>query len=93
MTRTDDELLALAAKAGAIDTTKPWAPLADDGDALDLMTKLGMLIDVRLSVRVTEATAGAKGRLFRVAVHHQGNPTTATRRAIVELAAAIGAMP
>jgi hypothetical protein len=50
---TDRELLELAAKAAGIvyangwnlATNEPWCPHEDDGDAFQLMVKLGLLYD------------------------------------------------
>jgi hypothetical protein len=59
MNEIDRELLEKAAKAADVGlffrdgepgdsaTGCPWNPLADDGDALRLATKLGMVLDVR----------------------------------------------
>ena len=99
---SDRELLELAAKAAGIDAhvtewsstveddegdyLKPWNPLTDDGDALRLAVKLGLLIDTH-------------GLSSRVALPYQSDwtiekhgtdPLAATRRAIVRAAAEIG---
>lgn len=88
MNRTDDELFALAAKAGGIDTAKVWNALTRDGDAFALAVHLRMLIDIRRGS--TEVTAGAHGRLFRATVLHGADAAAATRRAIVTVAADVG---
>ena len=93
MNRTDDELVALAAKAAGIDTRKPFAPLADDGDTFCLAVTLFMLVDVRKSAQITEVIGAARGHLFRHAAPHGDDPAAATRRAIVEVAAQIGSAP
>jgi hypothetical protein len=90
MSRSDDELLALAAKAGGIDTSKPWAPLADDGDALRLAVKLGMEISIDNGASMSAAnTEHWTGEGY--CEGHANNPFEATRRAIVRAAAEIGA--
>lgn len=85
MTRPDDELLALAAKAGGIDTTKPWNALVDDGDALRLAVRLRMMVIVeRDHVHVIGDDYG-NCRIWTGAT-----PSADVRRAIVEVAAAAG---
>lgn len=87
MTHTDDELLALAAKAGGIDTAKPWAPLTDDGDALRLAVKLRMTVHVeRDHVQVVGDDYG------HCLIWTGATPSEDVRRAIVEVAAEAGEM-
>lgn len=62
-----------------------WSPLTDDGDALRLAVKLGILVDVARFA----TTAIANGDIH-AAEKHNGDPYAATRRAIVRAAAAIG---
>jgi hypothetical protein len=94
--KTDKELLDQAAKAAGyellwgdvhpmIKCTEPehpskthniWNPLADDGDALRLAARLGLLEeDPSLAQKFAEEQG------------HPGDPTAATRRAIVVAAA------
>lgn len=104
---TDRELLELAAKAAGIsgvvtdsymlinEAGKIWNPLTDDGDALRLAVKLGLLIDTHDSIYLQEHSSYASGvtvafgeifieELFDV------DAFAATRRAIVRAAAEIG---
>ena len=101
--KTDRELLELAAKAAgikvriweghtgvmcAIDDDRHgsmWMPLTDDGDALRLAVKLGMLVDVTSHSTVTIVNGYISHK-----EKHNGDQHTATRRAIVRAAAAIG---
>ena len=62
-----------------------WNPLTDDGDALMLAVKLGMLVDVT-AFSVTAIVNGA----ISAKEKHNGDPYSSTRRAIVRAAAAIG---
>jgi hypothetical protein len=93
MTRTDDELLALAAKAGGIDTAKAWAPLADDGDALRLMVRLNISAGSSADADIGGASWADSDAWTYCSVLHNGDAGAATRRAIVECAAKIGARP
>lgn len=97
---TDHELLELAAQAGGYDDAFPghamqmieggWNPLNDDGDALRLAVKLGILflIDVHCG-KVVKKTVVTDGKT-KHEVNHDGDPYAATRRAIVLAAAEIG---
>jgi hypothetical protein len=93
---TDKELLELAAKACGLEEAKmriefnQWNPLTDDGDALRLAVKLGLMLD--------EITQGYRAGHW-VATHTNiescyelaiPDPYAATRRAIVRAAAEIG---
>jgi len=95
---TDRELLELAARAAGELTPSwygnqsymegvlsRWNPLTDDGDALRLAVKLGMLVDVT-AFSVTAIVNGT----ISAQEKHNGDPYAATRRAIVRAAAAIG---
>lgn len=63
-----------------------WNPLTDDGDALRLAVKLGLLIDVSLKMQTTDA-----GTSYYVCeLHRNSDPYAATRRAITRAAAEIG---
>lgn len=58
----------------------PWNPLADDGDALRLAVKLGLVVDA--------GTHHASAGMGQWSAHPGGrNPHAATRRAIVRAAA------
>jgi hypothetical protein len=93
---TDRELLELAAKACGLEEAKmriefnQWNPLDDDGDALRLAVKLGLMLD--------EITQGYMAGHW-VATHTNiescyelaiPDPYAATRRAITRAAAEIG---
>jgi hypothetical protein len=63
---------------------EPWNPLRDDGDALRLAVKLGMMDDsTRLHVSMMWELSAAK----------DPDPYAATRRAIVRAAAAMAKEP
>jgi hypothetical protein len=91
---TDDrELLELAAKAAGrgsqwwMESTwngpdKEWNPLTDDGDALRLAVKLGLIVECG------RAWISRHGPMFGEDV--LPDPYAATRRAIVRAAAEIG---
>ena len=73
-----------------------WNPLTDDGDALRLAMKLGLLVDVRYGgrpgnklVRVTYWIDPLKGEAIDIISDDQ---FAATRRAITRAAAEIGKM-
>lgn len=95
----DRELLELAARAsGEISQSwvgnqayfdgvlSRWNPLENDGDALRLVVKLGMSINIYSSLRQTNA-----GHRIGISAEemHGNDPYAATRRAIVKAAAAI----
>lgn len=109
----DKELLELAAKAAGIEynTTygkgfwiegfysgREWDPLKDDGDALRLAVKLGVIVDVRYTKPsgakyncVNYWLPGEESRSYKSVNFDFGvDPCTATRRAIVRAAAEIG---
>lgn len=67
-----------------------WSPLTDDGDALRLMVKTGLLADVNYDEGVSEVWG--RDPISRPAAieTHNGDPYAATRRAIVRAAAEIG---
>jgi hypothetical protein len=66
-----------------------WNPLTNDGDALRLAVKLGLLVDVWLKQKV--CIASNQGEELVDAREQFGNdPYAATRRAIVRAAAEIG---
>lgn len=73
----------------------PWAPLKDDGDALRLADKLGLIVDA-WNERAMQAIRHGLGHRDWVYASEDQILTglEATRRAIVRAAAAIGeAMP
>ena len=105
MTTSNRELLELAAKAAGIEGDyvswcydgfregirkpkdnhrRPWNPLTEDDDALRLAVKLGL----RVSERVAEVWKDGKETAYFF--EDDGNPYTATRRAIVRAAAKLG---
>ena len=101
---TDSELLELAAKAAGIykdaldyewyaprGYVRPdWNPLTDDGDALRLAVKLGLVVDVGpVSVSVHKNN-GNRDLGFEFYNTGKDDPYATTRRAIVRAAAAIG---
>jgi hypothetical protein len=109
MSNTDRELLELAAKAAGIALHLPtengawlenevgvrWNPLTDDGDALRLAVKLGLLVYVLhvpaiTCIRLPGEHIGDKKYDEVVYEHHLYDPYAATRRAIVRAAAEIG---
>jgi hypothetical protein len=68
---------------------KPWNPLTDDGDALRLA------VELRLNFTTGDLACAAswpphKAWVNEVVEAHQDNRASATRRAIVRAAAAIG---
>ena len=66
-----------------------WNPLTDDGDALRLAVKLGLLVDVWLQQKVCIASNQGE-ELVDARVEFGTDPQAATRRAIVRAAAEIG---
>ncbi len=94
----DRELLEAAAEAAGIayehmfggyytdpefNEVVAWNPLTDDGDALRLAVKLGIVFDPRRG----ETYAGTYH--YEVSEPHDADPYAATRRAIVRAAAAL----
>lgn len=68
-----------------------WNPLTDDGDALKLMVKLYMQVDLQpAQQRVVAMWSPQVGRVRYVYDDLNGDPLSATRRAIVRAAAEIG---
>lgn len=99
MSKSDHELLALAAKAAGIALKwtnsgkhytggAPFNPLNDDGDALRLAVKLNMKIDINDHDERTRIR-DEYGDVVLVCVHNEC-AMKATRIAIVRAAAAIG---
>ena len=70
----------------------PWNPLTDDGDALRLAVKLGLVVCVLRSINLTGVYLPAEhiGGKYDITEHHNGDHYAATRRAIVRAAAEIG---
>lgn len=103
---TDKELLELAAKAAGIDAPYDekwggmlirvyeglefWNPLADDGDALRLAVKLEIAVNP-FAGKTVVAHEYSKRLVCEKWELHDEDPYAATRRAIVRLAAEIGA--
>ena len=98
---TDRELLEFAAKAASntlpigtpnyFDETENdvmWNPLEDDGDALQLVVKLGFTIQVD-DEECRTYVVGSTGRCIGTEPHGD-DPYAATRGAIVRAAAEIG---
>ena len=94
---TDRELLELAAKAAEIEITAIvvegiphrfgggyWNPLNDDGDALRLAVKLGLVVNC------SRPSAGEPYKQHAIWLDETCDNGTLTRRAIVRAAAEIG---
>ena len=62
-----------------------WNPLVDDGDALRLAVKLKMSVEVYYDTTIVTTYDCEPARQ-----HHEDDPYTTTRRAIVRAAAEIG---
>jgi hypothetical protein len=90
MNRTDDELLALAAKGGGIDTSKPWNPLTNSGDALELAVRLGLRLTLP-KYKGFGTTADPQNGSTAGCTAFRDDPMQQTREAIVLAAAEIGA--
>lgn len=63
-----------------------WNPLTDDGDALRLAVKLGLLI----ATAYGSTACGLENGRGEISEFHGADPCAATRRAIVRAAAEIG---
>ena len=102
---TDRELLELAAKAAGIEgryqkvhgfagvengDLTPWNPLTDDGTALRLAVKLGLLIDIDGGTSSAASDGTPCNDQCERHVDNNNDPHAATRRAIVKAAAEIG---
>ena len=99
---SDRELLELAAKAAGYEYAKHggyivvdgipgnWNPLTDDGDALRLAVKLGLMIDIQNKVNATSVWTTDESGSADFDAAHGKDPYAATRRAIVRAAAEIG---
>jgi len=93
----DRELLELASKACGLEEAKmriefnQWNPLEDDGDALRLAGKLGLILGTYAHY-VTVDLLSPNDRIETITVWHSqtNDPYAATRRAIVRAAAEIG---
>jgi hypothetical protein len=85
----DNEFFGRGINIGELDVPL-WNPLDDDGDALRLVVKLGLSVEVDLcddTTRVSETDCD----LLAKHMHFDRDPEAATRRAIVRAAAHIGA--
>ena len=70
-----------------------WNPLTDDGDALRLAVKLGLLVDCDSVLQEVEAVLVMRSHeddYARMSEKYGTDPYAATRRAIVRAAAEIG---
>ena len=67
-----------------------WNPLTDDGDALRLAVKLSMTICTDGELFVSAGFLFTNGPLVTQCIEESGCKESATRRAIVRAAAAIG---
>lgn len=102
MELTDRELLELAARAAGYDYRPEngaivvdgipgnWNPLIDDGDALRLAIKMGVNLSLPSSPNQVFVQVGERGSVPFALERIDGNPFSATRRAIVRAAAEIG---
>ena len=95
---TDREQLELASKACGLEEAKmriefnQWNPLEDDGDALRLAVKLGLLIQINSGSATAWKWRGENW--YEQASDYADDMDATTRRAIVRAAAEIGkAMP
>lgn len=103
---TNKELLKLAAKAAGYEldedgdrlderenpgTPKRWNPLTDDGDALRLAVRTGIIVDTldNEDARTIAWTTRDRGDV-QCYEPHGSDPYAATRRAIVRAAAELG---
>lgn len=68
---------------------RSWNPLEDDGDAFRLAAKLGLGISIVLGSRRTDVVSFSDSSVSNVQIHVP-DVLTATRRAIVQVAAEIG---
>jgi hypothetical protein len=102
---SNDELLARAAKAAGLSLTPdgcvwcderaemvPWRPLEDDGDALRLMARLTLVLNVSFgSAHCWKWNPGSIEPWSSKASNHE--KMAAVRRAIVREAAALAKLP
>lgn len=78
---------------GHMDTAELWNPLTDDGDALRLAVRLGLIVSRGCTEVGKEAVVFYLNEIqhqMRCVVPHGSDPCAATRRAIVRAAAQIG---
>ena len=66
-----------------------WNPLVDDGDALRLAVKLGILVLTARGFAVANSTGSDGGCVARIALNDSTDNYAATRLAIVRAAAAM----
>ena len=89
----DRELLELAAKAIGLEHIGMWNPLTDDGDALRLAVRVGvniMLGGANKQFAFVSATADGNFVVEETDEEYKSDINSATRRAIVRVAAEIG---
>lgn len=98
----DRELLELAAKVAGLEVVTPtmldhgqWNPIEDDGDALRLAVKLGILVQSECYDDYDDMYAAAYKydngvEIVSVRVPYTSDPYSASRWAIVQLAAILG---
>ena len=95
---TDKELLELAAKAAGIslkiyhEVLNQWNPLTDDGDALRLAVKLCLDVETHgaNAMHPYICAFDCERNIAEEVQPDDGDPYSATRRAIVRAAAEIG---
>lgn len=77
---------------------QPWDPLVDDGDALRLAVQMSLRVECYTGVKIHPKYGesnitdvySAKYESIALSESHNGDPCSATRRAIVRAAAEIG---
>jgi hypothetical protein len=74
---------------------REWNPLTDDGDALRLAVKIGLVVCVMREPGFTGVYLPAEhiGGKYDEVERHDSDPNAATRRAIVRAAAALAPVP
>ena len=82
----DDRWIGLIVGGKHTREKKFWNPLTDDGDALRLAVKLGLRIEINSQVLGDTLVSS---EFYDKVECHNGDPYSATRRAIVRAAAAI----
>lgn len=103
---TDKELMEAAAKAmgekvpprfyadgsALLLSGRRWSPLTDNGDALRLAVKLHMTVRCYMGNTVAQIGTPGQRNAYEEATDH-ADPAAATRRAIVQAAAAVVEAP
>jgi len=95
MSRTEVSYVVEETDGGPL---RPWNPLDDDGDALRLAVLMGRADRLGIQIHIVEPFDGDSDpytvvdaeRFGEFDIYHGDDPFRATRRAIVEAAAAIG---